>query len=97
MDWLFGGFMLLPFCLVSTCGIPLLVLIVVLFVRSLKTDSRTDPKDDEWEKLSPGERQMLNSAHMKADYPDLYNNRSERRRARQERLDEEERKRKEGR
>ena len=33
MDWLFGGFMLFPFCLVSTCGIPLLILIVVLIFR----------------------------------------------------------------
>ena len=40
MDWLFGGFLLLPFCLVSTCGIPLLIFIVVLIIRWSKTDSR---------------------------------------------------------
>ena len=34
MDWLSGLFLMFPFCLVSTCGIPLLILIVVLIVRA---------------------------------------------------------------
>lgn len=91
MDWLFGGFLLAPFCLVSTCGIPLLILIVVLIVRWSKTSSTGSESQWTGPRTQSEELEMLD--------PETFGRtRSMREFARNERLrKEEERWRKEGR
>jgi hypothetical protein len=98
MDWLFGGFMLAPFCLVSTCGIPLLILTVVLIIRCSKTSSKTDSRDDEWERLTQSQRDRLGLQLLRMEDPEGYGTHSERQWAREERQrEEEERRLKDGR